>query len=67
MIPQQKRAVASAAAGRPDVRVAAQLEREQVEPRVEADDELAVPLDDGLGEAVGEGRRGDGGGSPSAL
>ena len=48
--------------GRPaHVRVAAQLEREQVEARIEPDDQLAVPLDDGLGEAVGERRRGDGG------
>src|SRR6185437_674524 len=39
-----------------DVRVPAELEREQVEPRVEADDELAPPLADRLGQTVGEGR-----------
>ena len=40
--------------GPPDVGVAAQLDRQQVEPRVEADDELAALPLDGLGEAVGE-------------
>ncbi len=39
-----------------DVGVAAQLQREQVEPRVEADDELAALLLDRRRDPVGEGR-----------
>jgi hypothetical protein len=39
-----------------DVRVPAELQREQVEPGVEADDELAPPLAHRLGQTVREGR-----------
>src|SRR5581483_3791779 len=60
--PRQKRAYADGGLS-PGVRVAAKLDRQQLEPRVEPDDELASPLDDGGREPVGEGRGDDGGGS----
>ena len=41
-------------------RLAAQLDRQQVEPRIEADDELAALALDGLREPVGKGRGGHG-------
>jgi hypothetical protein len=43
------------------VRVAAKLHGKQVEPGIEADDELRALALDGLGEAVGEVRRRNGG------
>jgi hypothetical protein len=42
------------------VRVAAQLDREQIEARVEPDDELRALALDRLGDAVGERFHGDG-------
>ena len=59
MIPQQKRAYASRRLGAAEHRLAAQLDRQQVEARVEPDDELAALALDRLREPVGEGRGGD--------
>ena len=50
----QKRATDEAAAARAEHCLAAQLHREEIEARVETDDELAALARDGLGEAVGE-------------
>ena len=54
MMPLQNRSTAAAAASRPRDRLAAQLDGQQVDARVEPDDELAALALDCLGDPIGE-------------
>ena len=59
-MPRQKRSTAAAAAAPSAERLAAELDRQQVDARVEPDDELAALALDRLCDAIGERGHGDG-------
>ena len=56
MIPLQNRSTAAAAAARPQHRLPAQLDRQEIDARVEPDDELAALPLDRLGDPIRERR-----------